>query len=316
MSIGPPQGLAGSGLPRRLAQAALHRLLLYGLRPARLSHTPGWTDTGRGNARVQVLRVPGRRGQNLAAWLALPAGASADQAAPLVACVHGWGANAATLWPVVEPLTAAGLAVLLFDAASHGDSTREDFSSLPRFAEDLADVLAALRAVVAIDSSRVALLGHSVGAGAVLLHAARQGGVQAVISLSAFAHPREVMQAWLRAHRLPARWPGELILAHVQAVIGERFDDIAPLHTLARVACPVLLVHGAQDHTVPLADARRLQAVLPAGELLVVAGDHDLRGALQPHVGTLVQFLGKHLHASAAPGAAWCADPSACQGLR
>lgn len=293
---------AGRGLLRRLVTAALHRLLLLGLRPSRLPHTPGWTQAGRGTARVHALRVHGRRGQTLAAWLALPSKASAHRPAPLVACAHGWGANAATLWPVVAPLTAAGLAVVVFDAANHGESTREDFSSLPRIAEDLADVLVALGAEAAVDISRVALLGHSVGAGAVLLHAARQGGVRAVISLSAFAHPREVMQRWLRAHRLPAGWPGELILAHVQTVIGERFDDIAPLHTLPRVACPVLLVHGAKDHTVPLADALRLQDVLPVGELLVVEGDHDLRGALQPHEGALVEFLCNHLQAGAAAG--------------
>jgi pimeloyl-ACP methyl ester carboxylesterase len=105
------------------------------------------------------------------------------------------------------------------------------------------------------------------------------------------------MQAWLCAHHLPQRWPGEAILAHVQAVIGESFDDIAPLHTLPRVACPVLLVHGAQDSTVPLADVHRLQAVLPTAETLVVQGTHDLREALQPHAQVLVGFLARHLGA-------------------
>lgn len=93
---------------------------------------------------------------------------------------HGWGANGSTLAPMVRPLVRAGIAVVLFDAASHGDSSGEAFSSLPRFAEDLTAVLDALRGHPAIDIGRIALLGHSAGAAAVLLHTACQGGVRAV----------------------------------------------------------------------------------------------------------------------------------------
>jgi uncharacterized protein len=125
-----------------------------------------------------------------------------------VVAVHGWGANGSTLAAMVEPLTHAGMAVVLFDAASHGDSSAEAFSSLPRFAEDLAAVLDAIRGNTSIDADRVALLGHSVGAGAVLLHTARQGRVRAIVSLSAFAHPREVMERWLQEHHIPRRWIG------------------------------------------------------------------------------------------------------------
>jgi fermentation-respiration switch protein FrsA (DUF1100 family) len=77
----------------------------------------------------------------------------------------------------------------------------------------------------------------------------------------------------------------------VQRVIGARFDDIAPLHTLARVSCPVLLVHGRDDRTVPFADAQRLQAIAQQATLLPVDGDHDLRNSLAPHGAALVGFL-------------------------
>lgn len=44
------------------------------------------------------------------------------------------------------------------------------------------------------------------------------------------------------------------------AVIGAQFDEIAPVHSMTRVLCPVLLVHGEDDDTVPFDDARRLLA--------------------------------------------------------
>jgi len=290
----------GRRLPQP-ARAALHWMLLRGLRAPRLPHAPGWTEGKLGARGMTPFQVRGARGQDLAAWVALPQTACAAQPVPVVVAVHGWGANGSTLAPMVEPLVRAGIAVVLFDAASHGDSSAEAFSSLPRFAEDLAAVLDALRGHPPLDASRIALLGHSVGAAAVLLHTARHGGVQAVVSLSAFAHPREVMERWLQEHHIPRRWIGAAILEHVQEVIGERFDHIAPEHQLAYIACPVLLVHGGQDQTVPLSDAHRLQALLRSGELLVVEGDHDLRASLPPHADQLVRFFSTHLEAIKRP---------------
>jgi pimeloyl-ACP methyl ester carboxylesterase len=251
--------------------------------------------------RIMPFQVRGARGQHLAAWVALPQTACTARPVPVVVAVHGWGANGSTLAPMVEPIVRAGIAVVLFDAASHGDSSAEAFSSLPRFAEDLAAVLDALRGNPAIDAGRIGLLGHSVGAAAVLLHTARHGGVRAVVSLSAFAHPREVMERWLHEHHIPRRWIGTAILEHVQEVIGERFDHIAPEHQLAHVECPVLLVHGQHDQTVPLSDAHRLHALLGRGELLVVQGDHDLRLSLAPHADQLVRFFSTHLEAIERP---------------
>jgi pimeloyl-ACP methyl ester carboxylesterase len=279
----------------RPLRAVLHGLLLRGLRPPQMPHTPGWVDGRIDGLRLSALQVCGGRGQRLAAWLALPLTASVDRPAPVVVAVHGWGANASTLSPLVEPLVRAGVAVMLFDAASHGLSSTEAFSSLPRFAEDLAAVLDTLRGVPAVDSGRVALLGHSVGAAAVLLHTARHGGVQALVSLSAFANPREVMERWLQAHHIPRRGIGTAILDHVQHVIGERFDHIAPEHQMPGIHCPVLLVHGARDQTVPLSDAHRLRSSLRHGELLVVDADHDLRVPLQPYTDHLVRFFSTHL---------------------
>ncbi len=289
------------GVPRRWPRpwrGLLHALLLRGLRPPRGAQGSTWTQGSPTAFRLTAFDVQGPRGQTLATWLALPTAACAEHPVPVVVAVHGWGAYGATLSPMVEPLVRAGLAVVLFDAANHGQSSTETFSSLPRFAEDLAAVIDALRGFPAIDSERVALLGHSVGAAAVLLHTARRGAVRAVVSLSAFAHPREVMERWLHEHHLPRRWIGTAILDHVQEVIGEDFDRIAPLNQLPHLQCPVLLVHGAADTTVPLADAHRLHAALNRGELLVVDGGHDLRDALPSHAGRLVQFLVGHLGSS------------------
>ena len=102
-----------------------------------------------------------------------------------------------------------------------------------------------------------------------------------------------MMRRWLASKRIPY-WPlGAYILAYVQRVIGHRFDPIAPVNTIARVACPVLLVHGLEDDTVPLSDA---EAILAAGapgrvQLLRVPGSHDDYGDIDRNLPALTTFL-------------------------
>ena len=243
-------GLGGALLALLLgARAALHHGLaplatLEGLQPADLGLT------------ARSVRIPVANGLSLFAWY-VPAGTAA-QPAPAIVLLHGWGGNASTLLSAAQALHGAGYAVLLPESRNHGRSDRDGHSSLPRFAQDLDLALNWLLAQPGIDARRVSALGHSVGGAAVLLSASRRHDLHAAISVSAFAHPEQVMRRWLAARRVPY-WPlGWLVNRYVERVIGARFRDIAPLHTLARAQCPVLLLHGRQDVMVPLDDARQL----------------------------------------------------------
>lgn len=286
MMVEAVAALAGAWGLRELA----HRAILRGLRAPRLAHDPPSEFPGAAADGVRAWRIPGPRGKTLAGWLVLPAG-SAARPVPAVLVMHGWGANATMMWPVVPPLHAAGFAVLLLDARCHGHSDDESFTSMPRFAEDIAAGLAWLKRQPGIASDRLALLGHSVGAAASLLHASRQRDVRAVVSLSAFAHPREVMRGLLSEKRIPYPVVGWYVMRQVQRVIGTDFDAIAPVHTIAAVACPVLVVHGQADEVVPVDDAARIAARSPRARLLLVDGGHDLREALAPHARIVVEFL-------------------------
>ena len=269
----------------------LHRAILSGLRAPRIPHPCAPTNPGVPSGAWRAVDIPGRRGQPLFGWMVSPPPGPASRAAPAVLLMHGWGANAETMWPLVGPLHAAGFAVLLIDARCHGRSGDEAFTSMPRFAEDIAAGLSWLRSQPGIATDQLALIGHSVGAAASLLHASQHHDVCAVVSLSAFAHPQEVMRRFMADKRVPYPLLGWYVLRHVQRVIGTSFDAIAPLHTLARVRCPVLLVHGRDDSTVPFSDAERLLAVSSQARLLAVDGDHDLRDTLTRHAPALIDFL-------------------------
>ena len=127
-----------------LARHCAHRAILHGLRAPRVLHDLTARDLGVSPDRLLAARIPGARGRTLSAWLVMPPGAEGVDAidhrrrVPAVLVLHGWGSNAALMAPVVPPLHAAGLAVLLIDARCHGRSDGEPFTSMPRFAEDIA----------------------------------------------------------------------------------------------------------------------------------------------------------------------------------
>ncbi|RPE62859.1 serine aminopeptidase S33 family [Tibeticola sediminis] len=276
-----------------LALLALARWVLRrGLTPA--AEVPQDDPGARGLRGVQTVWLDAPRGRKLFAWFAPAQGVSR---APAVVLMHGWGGHAGHLLQAAVALQRAGYAVLLPEARNHGRSDRDDHSSLPRFAEDLGCALDWLKCQPEVDADRLAALGHSVGAAAVLLAASQRDDLRAVVSVSSFAHPEQVMRRWLAARRIPY-WPlGWLVNRYVESVIGTRFARIAPETTLPQARCPVLLIHGRSDRTVPLDDAEQLFARRGTAsvELLIVEGTHEQFDDEPALFDTVRAFLHKHL---------------------
>ena len=230
-------------------------------------------------------------GRRLFAWFVPPPATSGP--APALAVLHGWGGNAEMMLPLAQPLHSAGYAVLLFDSRNHGRSDSDGFSSLPRFAEDLEHALDWLALQPDVDAARLAALGHSVGAAAALLVASRHRDLAAVASIAAFADPESMMRRFLAAHHVPYFPLGRAVLRYVQRAIGHRFTDIAPRNTIRQIRCPVLLVHGSDDATVPVEDVMAIYARRPDDQvrLLILAGDHNSSREAERHAGELIDFL-------------------------
>lgn len=269
-------GLAMSAMCTLGIRQLAHALILRGLRAPRTPHLQTPEDQGYRCSEVQLTTA---RGQ-LFAWF-VPA--NSTDPSPAVVVMHGWGANASLMLPALQPLHAAGYSVLLVDALCHGLSDGAAFTSLPRFAVDIARGLDWLQRQPSVDSTRLAILGHSVGAGAALLCATGRRDVRAVISMSAFAHPQDIMRRFLQEARIPYPLVGWFVMQHVQRVIGAQFDDIAPVNSIRQLHCPVLLVHGTEDSVVPVSDLHRLMQAGAAGQVqcLCVRGGHDPSAAFE-----------------------------------
>ncbi|WP_295388760.1 alpha/beta fold hydrolase [uncultured Thiodictyon sp.] len=259
-----------------------------GFRAPRTRETGSPADYG---LAFEELSIPTVRGRQLFGWL-LPAPA----ATCTIVVLHGWGSNAELMLPLAVPLRRAGFNLLLCDSRSHGRSDADSFSSLPRFAEDLGMAILWLKAQHPHLADRIAVLGHSVGAGAALFEASRNADIAAVISIAAFADPAQVTAGYLRPLHFP-RLLIRLVCRYVEWVIGYRFAAIAPMNTVRSIACPILLVHGTADRTVAVDDAHLILTNCPAphARLLEIDGaGHDSVDRIEQHVGELLGFLEQH----------------------
>lgn len=275
-------GIGGLWMCARAVRGALTRR--FG-RPVRREF-----DAAQVPSDVVDVKITADTGAILRGWLRRPV-AAIERPGPVALVIHGWGASAADMVPLSQPLLEAGLRVLLLDARGHGRSCDVGVASMPTFAEDLRTALRWLRRQPEIDPDRIVLVGHSVGAGAALFVAADDHTIAGVISLSSMAAPREFM-----AERLRARLPSPLVrpaLRYVEHIIGHEFVEFSPLYTIGRSTAPVLLVHGALDDTVPLANAERLHAQVPGRSTLLVLpeADHADFGSIQEVKPSLLRFL-------------------------
>lgn len=176
------------------------------------------------------------RGVRCAADLLLP---DADRP-PVVVMAHGFGAERAFRLPAyAERFAAAGMAVLLFDYRGFGDSegTPRQWVDPWRHLQDWQAAIAHVRARSDLDGTRIGLFGSSYSGGHVIVTAARDPGIRAIVAQVPFVDPFTTM--WM---------------------VGPTFSLRALPHGLYDAARALL---GMTPHYVPVVSAHGGLAMLP-----------------------------------------------------
>ncbi|MEU4424362.1 alpha/beta fold hydrolase, partial [Actinoplanes sp. NPDC024001] len=115
----------------------------------------------------------------------------ADGPHPGVVVAHGFSGSAKLMASFGDSLAARGYVVVLLDFTGHGANPRplpDEAAGTPgstaALQRDLDVAVAHLRSLPDVDASRIALVGHSMGAGAVTRYAAARPDVTATVAIS------------------------------------------------------------------------------------------------------------------------------------
>ena len=244
----------------------------------------------------QTYVFTGNQQSQLSAWW-IP---SAIPSNTVVLLMHGWGANKSMMLPLAKPFHTAGYNLFVMDAHNHGDSQKRGVSTMPKFAEDVQSGSDWLKQNKAIESQQLIVVGHSVGAAAVLLAAAKGLKADLFVAIASFVHPELMMQRHLhKLQTVPGLVKG--VSSYVQWVIGHKFDDIAPSTSVTKITLPTLLVHGDADQVIPLDDHHMLCNVAQKEHikcLQIPDADHDSIDKIEQHFSSINTFIERHLKSS------------------
>lgn len=195
--------------------------------------------------RLEILKVPTEGGERIAAiYLANPA------AIYTLLFSHGNGEDLGSVAPLVPALSDLGFSVFAYDYRGYGLS--EGKPSEPHVYADIDGAYDYLTGPLNVPPQRIVAYGRSLGAGAAVDLAARRP-VGGLILESPFLSAFRVMT------RVPL-FP---------------FDKFRNADKIARVRCPVLVMHGEADEIVPFWHGQRLFEMAPGPKIFVaIPGAH------------------------------------------
>nr|MDT0660696.1 alpha/beta fold hydrolase [Micromonospora sp. DSM 115978] len=133
----------------------------------------GWAGHGLRSSSERVAGVP--------VEVVRPAGAGVGR--PAVVVAHGYAGSGKLMRPFADTLARRGYLVALPDLAGHGGNAAP-LAGPHELGRDIAAVVRYIRGLPDVDPGRVALLGHSMGAAAVVRAGAADPGIAATVAIS------------------------------------------------------------------------------------------------------------------------------------
>jgi len=244
--------------------------------------TPNAAQATQAGLRVQDVSFTASDGVRLHGWLVI-----ASPNAPTIILAHGFKGTRVSMLPWARFLSAAGYNVLLFDDRGCGQSDGWGIGLGSTEPNDIIGAVRYLKSRSDLTNRRYGALGVSLGAGVVLLAAAREPALVAVVADSAWADERPQLD---RMSSVPI---GRLSLpvlpyepALVDALVGARLEATSPSVAIGKIAPrAVFLIHSADDRntTTPLTGEAQLYAAAgqPKQQWIAPSGGHA--GALAAH---------------------------------
>jgi len=278
---------------RRLLTFGLVALILLWLlvpvaRAGMLMFTAPWRGgPGAASAELaaQTVRFSASDGVTLQGWFL-----KKSAAAPTIILVAGFKEDRLSMVPYARFLRRAGYNVLLYDSRGTGSSGGR-FSLGMNEVDDVAGAITYLHHRTDLHAHHLGLLGVSLGAGVVIVAAARVPAVAATVADSAYVDQRATVDRLDTFHLSRFTIPfAPLAPWAVDRLLGASLSSFSPLAAVHRIRPRgLLLIHSRHDlnPTTPPSGARRLlhAAASPTASLwLAPYGGHAGALAAQPSV--------------------------------
>lgn len=212
-------------------------------------------------AGAEAVTLADAQGRAVAGWF-VP-GRAGDGA---VLLLHGVRGNRLQMLARARWLQREGIASLLVDLPSHGESDGDRITFGRREAVGVQAALGWLRA--RLPGERVGAIGVSLG-GASLVFAERRPELDALVLESVYPTIVDAVQDRLTARLGPAgRWLAPMLLWQLPLRLDLSAEQLRPLDAVAQVRAPLWIAAGTQDRSTRWPETEQLFAAAPEPKTL------------------------------------------------
>ena len=211
------------------------------------NHTPA--DYGMKYENVELNTDDGYR---LAAWY-IPA---ENRAAVIL--VHGYKDRRESVLTVAQILARHGYGLLLLDLRAHGKSQGEVISFGLNETRDINAAYEYLSNQPEVDPERVGAIGASMGGSIVLLNAAQNTNIKAIVSESAYASLEDEVPVAIEGNGLPF-FLAPLVQRFAEQNVGFKSEQVSAVNYIAKISPrPIFILQGGMDNVVPPESGQQL----------------------------------------------------------
>ncbi len=230
--------------------------------------------------------------------------ADGDRPGPTVVLCHGMmsSKDGRKQTAFARAFVEKGFSVLRFDFSFCGESGGR-FEEIT-FSQEVDDLACAVQWVREQGGDPVGLLGSSMGGAVAILYAKQDPSIRALVTMAAVARPGRLADEMEALKDKMEEWREEGHLFGAEGEVGETFLAEARAQDIPAAAreltAPILILHGALDDVVPVADARILYEHAPEPKELRIfpeaehrfVREEDLQDALLLAQGWFLEHLG------------------------
>jgi len=180
-----------------------------------------------------------------------------------VLAIHGWEGRATQFGALAQFLQPLGVEFVSVDGPAHGQSGG-------RQADPLIFSAAVMEVVDELGPFDV-LIGHSMGAGSIVIAMARGVVAKKAVYIAGPAAFQDVLNRFADLFGMNVR-TRKRFFELVEQVSGRRFEGNDLDHLVTSLAVPALIVHDVDDPDVPYDDALRLKRAWPGSRLFTTEG--------------------------------------------